>query len=103
MRKAIAMFLNITLSSTQKQTRPKPRSDKFSQGKVTRPFFDPDSSLLIAREVRGNSSLHYLSKAAKKGMLKQRVCMAMQCKLWRVPFLRNQLHKTIEHIYRLHL
>lgn len=90
MRKAIAMFLNITLSSTQKQTRPKPRSDKFSQGKVTRRFFDTDSSLLIAREARGNSSLHCLSKAAKKVMLKQRVFMTMQCKLWSVPFLRNQ-------------
>lgn len=38
MRKAIAMFLNISLSSTQQQTRPKPRSDKFSQGNAARPF-----------------------------------------------------------------
>lgn len=78
MKKAVAMFLNITLTSTQQQTRPKPRSDKFSQGKVTRPFFDTDSSLLIAREARGNSSLPCLSKAAKKVMLKQRVCMTTQ-------------------------
>jgi hypothetical protein len=66
------MLLNISLSTTQQQTRPKPMSDEFSQGNATRLFLIQTIYYSHSQRSQRKEALQYLSQATKEVILKQK-------------------------------